>query len=117
MLSEQEIMKMYSELVRPQYESTNRKNYYKSYRKRVRQSETPEQIYKRRESDRVHKASVKQTEAPEQSSKRKQSNRQCKASVKQVETNKLQIDVTITGNVRRHQGHKKHQNRLSNNNK
>ena len=91
-LSEQEIMKMYSELVQPQYESTNRKNYYKSYRKRVRQSETPEQIYKRRESDRVHKASVKQTETPEQSSKRKESNRQCKASVKQVDTDKQTAD-------------------------
>ena len=91
-LSEQDIMKMYSELVRPQCESSNRKNYYKSYRKRVRQSETPEQIYQRRESDRFHKASVKQTETPEQTSKRKESNRQYKASLKQAETDKQTAD-------------------------
>ena len=86
MLSEEEIMKLYSELVPSEYEPSNRKNYYKPYRKRVRQSQTPEQIYQRRESDRVHKASVKQTETPEQTSKRKESNRQYKASARLAET-------------------------------
>ena len=65
-LSEQEIMKMCSELVPSEYQPSNRKNYYQSYRKRVRQSETPEQTNKRRQSDRHYKTSAKQTETYEE---------------------------------------------------
>ena len=65
-LSEGEIMKMYSELVPSDCQPNNRKNYYQSYRKRVQQSETPEQTNKRRQSDRHYKASARQTETYEE---------------------------------------------------
>ena len=61
-LSEEEIMNLYSELVSSESQPSNRRNYYKSYRKTVRESETPEQTHKRRQSDRDYKASVRQAE-------------------------------------------------------
>ena len=53
-LSKEEIMNMYSELVPSESEPSNRRNYYKSYKKRLTESETPEQTHKRRQSDREH---------------------------------------------------------------
>ena len=47
-LSEKEIMNMYSELVPSESKPSNRTNYYKSYMKRVRRSETPDQAHKKR---------------------------------------------------------------------
>ena len=61
-LSEQEIMNMYSELLPSESEPSTRRKYYKSYKKRVRESETPDQTHKRRQSDREHKTSVRQGE-------------------------------------------------------
>ena len=61
---------MYSELVPKDPQQDKRRNYYRSYKQRTRQSETPEESQKRRECDRLHKASVKQTETPEQTSQR-----------------------------------------------
>ena len=59
-LSEENIMNMYSELVLSESEPSNRRNYYKSYKKRVRELETPDQTDKRRQSNREHKTSVRQ---------------------------------------------------------
>ena len=85
-LSEGEIMKMYSELVPSDCQPNNRKNYYQSYRKRVRQSETPEQTNKRRQSDRHYKASARQTETYEETACRRENNRQCKNTSRAQET-------------------------------
>ena len=65
-LSEAQIMNLYSELVQSESQPSNRRNYYKSYRKRVRESETPDQTHKRRKCDRHYKASAKQTETYEE---------------------------------------------------
>ena len=85
-LSEGEIMKMYSELVPKVPQQNKRRNYYQSYKQRTQQSETPEESQKRRQCDRLCKASVKHAETPEQTSQRKQSKRQYSASVRQTET-------------------------------
>ena len=69
-LSEQEIMNMYFELVPSESEPSTRRNYYKSYKKRVRESETPDQTHKRRQSDREHKTSVRQGETYNQTTYR-----------------------------------------------
>ena len=69
-LSEQEIMNMYFELVPSESEPSTRRNYYKSYKKRVRESETPDQTHKRRQCDREHKTSVRQGEAYNQTTYR-----------------------------------------------
>ena len=58
-LSEEEITNLYTELVPSESQPSNRRNYYKSHRKRVRESETPDQTHKRRQSDRHYKASVR----------------------------------------------------------
>ena len=47
-------MNLYSELVPSESEPSNRRNYYKSYKKRVTESETPDQTHKRRQSDTEH---------------------------------------------------------------
>ena len=85
-LSEEEIIKLYSELVPKVPQQEKRRSYYRSYRQRTRQSETPEDSQKRRQSDRLHKASVKQTKTHEQSCQRKESKRQYIASVRETET-------------------------------
>ena len=85
-LSEGEIMKMYSELEPSDCQPNNRKNYYQSYRKRVRQTETPEQTNKRRQSDRHYKASARQTETYEETACRRENNRQCKNTSRAQET-------------------------------
>ena len=56
---------MYSES-----EPSTRRNYYKSYKKRVRESETPDQTHKRRQCDREHKTSVRQGETYNQTTYR-----------------------------------------------
>ena len=43
-LSEEDIMNMYSELVPSESEPSNRRNYYKSYKKRVRESESQKHL-------------------------------------------------------------------------
>ena len=70
-LSEEEIMKLYSELVPTVPQQDKRRNYYRSYKQRTRLSDTPEESQKRRECDRLCKASVKQAETPEQTSQKK----------------------------------------------
>ena len=79
-------MKMYSELEPSDCQPNNRKNYYQSYRKRVRQTETPEQTNKRRQSDRHYKASARQTETYEETACRRENNRQCKNTSRAQET-------------------------------
>ena len=71
-------MDMYSGLVPSESKQSNRRNYYKSYMKRVRESETAEQTHKRRQSDRDYKASLRQAETSNETAYRCQYNRQCK---------------------------------------
>ena len=85
-LSEQEIMNMYSELVSSESKQSNRRNYYKSYMKRVRESETPEQTHKRRQSDREYKASLRQAETYNETAYRREYNRQCNKTSRAQET-------------------------------
>ena len=85
-LSEQEIMAMYSELVSSESKQSNRRNYYKSYMKRVREAETPEQTYKRRQSDRDYKASLRQAETYNETAYRREYNRQCNKTSRAQET-------------------------------
>ena len=85
-LSEAQIMNLYSELVQSESQPSNRRNYYKSYRKRVRESETPDQTHKRRKCDRHYKASAKQTETYEETACRREHNRQCKNTSRAQET-------------------------------
>ena len=59
-------MNLYSKLVPSESQPSKRRNYYKSYRKRVRESETPDQTHKRRKCDRHYKASARQTETYEE---------------------------------------------------
>ena len=79
-------MNLYSELVQSESQPSNRRNYYKSYRKRVRESETPDQTHKRRKCDRHYKASAKQTETYEETACRREHNRQCKNTSRAQET-------------------------------
>ena len=91
-LSEKEIMNMYSELVpsetKPPSEGkpSNRRNYYKSYMKRVRESETPDQAHKRRQSDREYKASLRHAETYNETAYRREYNRQCNKTSRSQET-------------------------------
>ena len=85
-LSEAQIMNLYSELVQSESQPSNRRNYYKSYRKRVRESETPDQTHKRRKCDRHYKASARQTETYEETACRREHNRQCKNTSRAQET-------------------------------
>ena len=85
-LSEEQIMDMYSELVPSESKQSNRRNYYKSYMKRVRESETAEQTHKRRQSDRDYKASLRQAETSNKTTYRRQYNRQCKKTSRAQET-------------------------------
>ena len=85
-LSEAQIMNLYSELVQSESQPSNRRNYYKSYRKRVRESETPDQTHKRRKCDRHYKALAKQTETYEETACRREHNRQCKNTSRAQET-------------------------------
>ena len=85
-LSEEEIMKLYTELVPSESQPSNKRNYYKSYRKRVRQSETPDQTHKRRQSDRDYKASVRQAETYKETAYRQEYNRKCNKTSRAQET-------------------------------
>ena len=85
-LSEAQIMNLYYELVPSESQPSNRRNYYKSYRKRVRESETPDQTHKRRKCDRHYKASARQTETYEETACRQEHNRQCKNTSRAQET-------------------------------
>ena len=85
-LSEAQIMNLYYELVPSESQPSNRRNYYKSYRKRVRESETPDQTHKRRKCDRHYKASARQTETYEETACRREHNRQCKNTSRAQET-------------------------------
>ena len=85
-LSEKEIMNMYSELVPSESKPSNRRNYYKSYMKRVRESETPDQAHKRRQSDREYKASVRQAETYNETAYRQEYKRQCNKTSRAQET-------------------------------
>ena len=85
-LSEEETMKLYTELVPSESQPSNRRNYYKSYRKRVRQSETPDQTHKRRQSDRDYKASVRQAETYKETAYRQEYNRKCNKTSRAQET-------------------------------
>ena len=57
-----------------------------SHRKRVRESETPDQTHKRRKCDRHYKASARQTETYEETACRREHNRQCKNTSREQET-------------------------------
>ena len=85
-LSEAQIMNLYYELVPSESQPSNSRNYYKSYRKRVRESETPDQTHKRRKCDRHYKASARQTETYEETACRREHNRQCKNTSRAQET-------------------------------
>ena len=85
-LSEEEIMKLYTELVQSESQPSNRRNYYKSYRKRVRQSGTPDQTHKRRQSDRDYKASVRQAEIHKETAYKQEYNRKCNKTSRAQET-------------------------------
>ena len=105
-LSEQEIMNMYSELLPTVPEQTNRRTYYRSYKQKARQMETAEQTHQRRHTDRLHKASVKQAETHEQTVHRQEYNKQCKKTSRAHETpeqteQRQQMNRTKTSQTRR----------------
>ena len=79
-------MNLYYELVPSENQPSNRINYYQSYRKRVRESETPDQTHKRRKCDRHYKASARQIETYEETACRREHNRQCKNTSRAQET-------------------------------
>ena len=85
-LSEQEIMNMYSKLVSSESTQSNRRNYSKSYMKRVRESETSEQTHKRRQADREYKASLRPAETYNETAYRREYNRQCNKTSRAQET-------------------------------
>ena len=104
-LSEQEIMNMYSELVSSESKQSNRRNYSKSYMKRVRESETPEQTHKRRQADRAYKASLRQAETYNETAYRQEYNRQCNKTSRAQETpvkttQRQHMDKTKTSQTR-----------------
>ena len=104
-LLEEQIMDMYSELVPSESKESNRRNYYKSYMKRVRESEIPEQTHKRRHSDKDYKASLRQAETSNKTAYRQEYNRQCKKTSRAQETpakmkQRQHIDKTKTAQTR-----------------
>ena len=72
-LLEEDIMKLYSDflpLLSQQKKKRNKRKYYASYKKRVRQSETHEQTAQRREYDKLHKQASATKQTPEQNKQR-----------------------------------------------
>ena len=68
-LLEEDIMKLHSEflpLLSQQKNKQNKRNYYASYRKRIQQSETPEESAQRQTYDKLHKQASRAKETPEQ---------------------------------------------------
>ena len=71
-LCEEEIMKLYSELVPEELKQTNMTNYYRSYRQRARLLETPEQTSQRKNSDKLYRKTSRADETPQQTKERQQ---------------------------------------------
>ena len=65
-LCEEEIMKLYSELVPEELKQTNMTNYYRSYKQRARLLETPKQTSQRRNSDKLYRKTSRADETPQQ---------------------------------------------------
>ena len=82
-LHDNEIMKLFAAYAPKQ---NKRNNYYKSYRKRSRTLEAPEDTANRRQHDRIYKASTKETETKIQTERRKLHEKQRKASARHHET-------------------------------
>ena len=77
-LLEEDIMKLYSgllPLLSQQNKKQNKRKYYASYKKRVRQSETPEQTAQRQEYDKLHKQASTAKQTPEQNKQRREYNK------------------------------------------
>ena len=69
-LSQDDILKLYTELVRETSQCKKRTKYYASYKRRVRKSETCDETVKRRECDKKHKQILRANETQEQTKRR-----------------------------------------------
>ena len=90
MLSEQEIMKLYFEIVPAVSQKSNRRNYYQSHKQKTRQSETPEQTAQRIHSDNLHKKSSRADETPEQTKQCQQMDKTKKSQARLAKKLKVQ---------------------------
>ena len=69
-LSQDDILKLYTELVRETSQCKKRTKYYASYKRRVRKSETCDETVKREECDKRHKQILRANETQEQTKHR-----------------------------------------------
>ena len=88
MLSEEEIMNLYFELVPTMFQKSNRRNYYQLHKQKAQKSETPEQTSQRRHCDKLHKKASRADETPQQTKHQQQMNK----------TNMSQLTNTIKSN-------------------